>query len=128
MLPSLGRGVSVQGDTAEMPQAGIPGVGGGQLVPALFKGQQFSTAGEGRVGGQRGPLLPNTHHPGEGGGPIRDSATPPPQPSTGSAGGVFVSLEKRGCLPFPEEPSWSSPAGQRPLRAPRWTSLFANTQ
>lgn len=63
----------MQGDTAEMPQAGIPGAGGGQLVPALFKGQQFSTAGEGPVGGQTGPLLLNTHHPGEGGGPIRET-------------------------------------------------------
>lgn len=43
-----GFGVSVQGDIAEMPQAGMgwsaeevgyPGAGGDQLVPALFKDQ-----------------------------------------------------------------------------------------
>lgn len=44
----VGGGSLVQGDTAEMPQAGMgwsaeevgyPEAGGDQLVPALFKGQ-----------------------------------------------------------------------------------------
>lgn len=95
-------------------------------MPALFKGQQFSTAGEGRVGGQKGSLLPNTHHPGEGGGPIRDTGTPPPPPC-GPALEVLegpLFLWKRGAasLPWrsrPAEPCWpaatASPMLDEPL-------------
>lgn len=61
-------------------------------MPTLFKGQRFSTAGE--AGGRMScePLLPKTHHPGEGVVQIRDRATRPLQPSTRNTGGAFVSL------------------------------------
>lgn len=52
-------GVSCRGTQLKCPRlaqaspaekVGYSGAGGEQLVPALFKGQQFSTAGEGQVG------------------------------------------------------------------------------
>lgn len=48
-------------------EVGYPGAGGEQLVPALFKGQQFSTAGEGHLGVSGRPPPPeHTLWGGEG--------------------------------------------------------------
>lgn len=96
-------------------------------MPALFKGQQFSTAGEGRVGGQKGSLLPNTHHPGEGGGLIRDTVTPPHLHPVAQHWKCWRGLcfsGKEGLPPFPggallQQPCWpaatASPTLDEPL-------------
>ena len=109
------------GDTAEMPQAGMSwprrgggllGAGGGQLVPDLFKGQRFSTPVRGRgVSGR--PAPPEHTPPGEGVVQIRDSATPPLQPSTGAPEGPLF-LWERGAAP----PSPDGPPGAAPLPLP----------
>lgn len=79
-------------------RGGLPVAGGGQLVPALFKGQQFSTAGEGRLGVSRRPPPPE-HAPPRG----RGSRSETSQHSTGSTGGAFVSLA-RGAALLPQTP------------------------
>lgn len=109
-------GVSVQGDTAEMPRAGpaeragYPRAGGGQLVPALYKGQQFSTAGEEWVGVSG--RAPPPEHTTQGRG-WSDQRLGDPAPAAQHREGPLF-LWKRGATPFSRQPSWSSPAGRRP--------------
>lgn len=91
-------------------EVGYPGAGGGQLPPALFKGQRFSTAGEGQVGVSGQPCPLEHRLPRGGGGPDQRLCVPPLQPSTGGTGGGFVPLEKRGRLPAPDQPSLSRAA------------------
>lgn len=70
------------------------------------------------------PAPPEHTPPGEGVVQIRDSATPPLQPSTGSTGGASVSLGKRGCPRFSRRPSRSSPTAAAGGRAAlSWASL-----
>lgn len=98
-----------QGDTAEVPQAGMGwshhGGGGlprgcfahtgrGQLVSALFKGQQFSTAGEGPVGGPSGSSPPVHMPPRRKCAQIRDLATHSSSPAPWERTFVFPA---RGC-------------------------------
>lgn len=99
-------------------EVGHPGAGGGQLPPALFKGQRFSTAGEGQVGGSGQPCPLEHTLPRGGGGPDQRLCAPPLQPSTGGTRGAFVPLEKRGrLLPRPALPEQSSRAGEQPCGA-----------
>lgn len=110
-------GLAWAGPEAEL---GYPGAGGGQLPPALFKGQRFSTAVKGRWGCQASRPLEHTL-PRGGGGPDQRLCAPPLQPSTGT-GGAFVPLEKRGRLPpfplpRPALPEQSSSAGPQPRGA-----------
>lgn len=82
-------------------EVGYPGAGGGQLLLLYSKASNSPRLVRGRWGCQASLVLPNTDYPGEGVVQIRESMTPPLQPSTGSIGGAFVPLEKRGRGPPP---------------------------